>query len=268
VRVSIVTISYNQVEFLERAILSVVEQRGAEVEYIVVDPGSTDGSRELIDRYADRIAHRLYEPDQGPADGLNKGFSLATGEIYGYLNSDDVLEPGALAKVVDFFGRNPEIDVVSGHGWVIGPDDRRLRRIWSDRFRRRHAAYGTSIQIQPSTFIRREAFKVTGGFNIENRSNWDGELMVDLFLSGARFAVIDGFLSGYRLHAVSITNSGTLDAKINLWSRRAFEKLMGREPNRLDAVRGLALRLRKHVANPRATLERIRRGPVYRRGVG
>jgi len=91
---SIVTISYNQAQFLEKAILSVLNQEGVGLEYIVVDPGSTDGSREIIERYRDRFGHVVFEKDHGPADGLNKGFQYATGDVYGYLNSDDVLLPG------------------------------------------------------------------------------------------------------------------------------------------------------------------------------
>src|SRR4029077_2212938 len=83
-RVSIVTISFNQAPFLERAIRSVLEQDHPDVEYIVVDPGSTDGSREIIEKYRSRIAKVILEPDRGPANGLNKGFAAATGEILGY----------------------------------------------------------------------------------------------------------------------------------------------------------------------------------------
>src|SRR3546814_9345633 len=95
-RFSVVTISYNQAKFLRRAIDSVLNQSGVDLEYIVVDPGSSDDSRAIIDSYGDRIGHRVYEPDQGPADGLNKGFAHATGDIYYYLNSDVTVELGAL----------------------------------------------------------------------------------------------------------------------------------------------------------------------------
>ena len=100
---SIVTISFNQARFLERAIVSVIEQKGVELEYIVVDPGSTDGSRDIIERHRDLIAHVVFEKDKGPADGLNKGFSHATGSIYGYLNADDVLEFGSSAQGCGIF---------------------------------------------------------------------------------------------------------------------------------------------------------------------
>ena len=99
-RVSIVTISFNQAAFLERAIRSVVEQNYPLVEYIVVDPGSTDGSRDIIEKYRSRISKIIYEKDSGPANGLNKGFEAASGEIFGYINADDAYLPGALSKAV------------------------------------------------------------------------------------------------------------------------------------------------------------------------
>ncbi len=89
-KVSIVTISFNQAEFLERAMRSVLTQDYPDVEYIVVDPGSTDGSRALITAQGSRIK-AILEKDNGPADGLNKGFASATGEIFGYINADDAL---------------------------------------------------------------------------------------------------------------------------------------------------------------------------------
>src|SRR6056297_1925233 len=99
---SIVTISYNQVEFLSQCIDSVFSQDVEDLEYIIVDPGSTDGSRELIEAYSDRIV-KVFEKDKGPADGLNKGFDVATGDVYGFINSDDYLLPGALRSVSDYF---------------------------------------------------------------------------------------------------------------------------------------------------------------------
>jgi len=87
-RVSIVTISYNQARFLEQAIRSVINQDYPDIEYIVVDPGSTDGSRGIIEKYQNRIDKIIFDPDEGPADGLNKGFAHATGDIFGFINAD------------------------------------------------------------------------------------------------------------------------------------------------------------------------------------
>ena len=263
---SIVTISYNQAEFLPRTIESVVTQAGPSIEYIVCDPGSTDGSRAIIDSYGERIARRLYAKDRGPADGLNQGFAVATGRIFGYLNSDDTLLPGALAKVAAYFDARPEVDVVTGHGLVIDRQDRVLRKVWSEPFGRRMVAYGASVQVQPSTFIRAEAFRRSGGFNIANRSTWDGELLVALYQSGATIRVMDAMLSCYRLHATSITNSGSEVSGAAIAHDARFRRLMGRGMRASDFPLGRALRLYKHLRQPLATVERLRNGRIFMRG--
>src|SRR5215469_3817006 len=102
-KITIVTLSFNQRDYLKEAIESIVGQHYPELEYIIVDPGSRDGSRELIEQFGSAVTIRLFEPDKGPADGLIKGFNLATGGIYGFINSDDALMPGALKRVADFF---------------------------------------------------------------------------------------------------------------------------------------------------------------------
>lgn len=260
---SIVTISFNQAVFLEHAIRSVIEQDYPHVEYIVVDPGSTDGSREIIERYRNRIDHIVFEPDSGPADGLNKGFSHATGDIYGFLNSDDLLEPGALSRVEHTLRKYPDVDVVSGHGWVVDEDGCELRRIYSDRFTRLMAAYGACILVQPSTFFRSSVFNGVNGFNCQNRSNWDAELFVDISLTGARFARIPAMLSRYRIHMDSITGSAKLSDLHILHRAKMLEKIMRRKPSRADGILRFVARYFRKVTNPRDTWERLRRGPLF-----
>src|ERR1700728_3477743 len=126
---SVVTISFNQRQYLEEALRSVLTQDYPEIEYIVVDPGSTDGSRELIKSFANQLARVVFEPDRGAADGLNKGFQHASGDILGFLNSDDVLLPGAMRSVAQAFAQNPDCDIVMGNGFIIDGQGKRIRRI-------------------------------------------------------------------------------------------------------------------------------------------
>lgn len=263
-KVSIVTISFNQAEFLERAIRSVVEQNYPDIEYIVVDPGSTDGSRDIIERYRSRISRVIYEPDRGPADGLNKGFACAAGDIFAFLNSDDVLLPGAVRSAVAFLNSN-DVDVVSAHATVIDAEDRHLRIAYSEAFSLEMVAYGACVLVQPSTLFRREVFERVQGFNVENKSNWDGELWVDMALSGARFALVDEVWSGYRLHLQSITSSEKTRQQILEHHQRMFCKILGRDSRGIDHLVAHACRMRKHLRNPRALYERIVRGPIYGR---
>ena len=182
-KISIVTISFNQGEYIKHAFASIAQQAFLQLEYIVVDPGSTDASRAHIDEAHSLISTKILSPDKGPADGLNKGFSLATGEIFGFLNADDVLMPGALVTIEKFFQTHPDVDVVSGHAKIIGADGGFIRLAFSEPFNLRMYAFGCCITMQPSTFFRASAFKRAGGFRTENRTNWDGELWVDMALS-------------------------------------------------------------------------------------
>jgi glycosyltransferase involved in cell wall biosynthesis len=267
-KVSVVTISFNQARFVERAIKSVLNQSADEIEYIVVDPGSTDGSREIINRYKDRITQTILEKDDGPADGLNRGFARASGDIYCYLNADDEFCDDAFCTAEGYFSSHPDKDVVCGHAYLIDANGRPLRRIWSDPFNILSQAYGYSIQVQPSTFIRARSFKATQGFNPANQSNWDGELLIDLALSGAKIGIIDSFLSKYRVHNSSITGSGKIDELIRSYSRSRFERLMGRKWRGFDSIISKYWFIRRQLRNPEATLERLRYGPVYRSGSG
>ncbi|HZU87535.1 MAG TPA: glycosyltransferase family 2 protein, partial [Anaerolineaceae bacterium] len=110
--VSIVTPSYNQARYLEATLRSVLEQDYPNLEYIVVDGGSTDGSREIIQKYASRLAWWVSEKDRGQTDAINKGFSRAHGEILAWLNSDDTYQPGAIRQAVEALQNHPRAGMV------------------------------------------------------------------------------------------------------------------------------------------------------------
>lgn len=255
-KISIVTISYNQAQFLEQAIQSVVEQDYGELEYIVVDPGSTDGSLDIIERYRPRISAVVYEPDNGPADGLNKGFSQATGEVFGFINADDVLLPGALRKVADYFRENPATNIVCGCGFVIDESGRTTIKKIPTRLSKRLYAYGAVTFFQQGIFFRKTAYRATQGFNPDNRSCWDGELLLDMLINGERARTLHEDLAAFRIHGLSISGSGRLGEIYRQDCRRLFVKAMGREMNTTDRLLGKIFRLEKWLMNPRATLVR------------
>jgi glycosyltransferase involved in cell wall biosynthesis len=264
-KITIVTVSYNQANYLEKAICSVIEQGYSDLEYIVVDPGSSDGSREIIERYRSRISRIIFESDNGPADGLNKGFKAATGEIYGFLNSDDVLELGALDDVANFFECNPGVDVVSGVSWIIDPKGLRLRKFFSDRYCLWMAARGASILSQSSTFFRASAFKNVAGFNVQNSIAWDGELYADMALNGAQFHYVNRIWSEFRIHDQGITGSGSFHKENNQYARYLFKKITGRNMNSIDLLGVLIAKNIRKVFNFRDTYNRILYGPIYQR---
>lgn len=249
-KVSIVTISLNQAPYLERSMRSILDQNHTDIEYIVVDPGSTDGSRAIIDRYRGRIAHTILEPDNGPVDGLNGGFARASGDICGYINSDDALLPGAVRHVITAFERNPAADLIYGHGCYVDEGDRVLRRFRSTPFYLRGCPYGSINIMQQATFFRRRAFRDVGGFNRDNRTCWDFELCVDFALRGKRLVRVNDYLGLFRIHAGSISGSGRAD---DLWRRdmrRIAQKITGRRTSPVRPVLRMMARFEKWARDP------------------
>ncbi len=117
--VSIITPSFNQAPYLEKTMRSVLDQDYANLEYLVVDGGSTDGSLEIIKKYAKRLAWWVSEPDCGQTEAINKGFAHAKGHIYAWLNSDDTYQPGAVSAAVAFIQKHPEAVLVYGAAHYI-----------------------------------------------------------------------------------------------------------------------------------------------------
>jgi glycosyltransferase involved in cell wall biosynthesis len=249
-KISLVTISFNQAQYLESTIRSVLNQGYRELEYIVVDAGSIDGSREIIERYRDHITHTIFEPDEGPADGLNKGFARATGEIYGYLNSDDLLLPGALAEVAQAFSANPASDVIYGHGIAIDGKGMVVSKVRSDRFNLRRAAYGNSIIMQQAAFWRARAFHDVEGFNKFNRLSWDGEFWVDLALAGKVLERREAYWGVFRLHEGSITSNFHHSDRFRSEQKRLLQKALGRGTLPRDRLGYSWTRIEKWLVDP------------------
>ncbi|MBU4181727.1 MAG: glycosyltransferase [Gammaproteobacteria bacterium] len=260
-KISIITISFNQKPFLKECIDSILSQNYPDFEYIVVDPGSTDGSRELIDSYGPRIT-KIFEPDLGPADGLNKGFNRATGEVLCYVNSDDFLLPGALASAAANL-QTSRADIVYGHANIVNENSVLKRTIYSDRFDLTSAAYGSCIIIQPSSFFLNSAYLSTNGFNAKNKSNWDDELFVEMALSGKKFKLVNEIWSAYRVHNESITGTGKLAALHSQYRARIFEKILGKPYSERSRLLEIALKIRRKLVNYRDTIQRIINGPVF-----
>lgn len=257
-KVSVVTLAFNQAAFLERAIRSVVEQDHDDIEYIVVDPGSTDSTGAIVERYRDRIAHVITGPDRGPPDGLNKGFAAATGEIFAYLNADDALLPGAIREAVAAFERHRDADVIVGHGYIVDGEGKVLRRFRSAPFTPWRFAHGAAVVMQQSTFFRARAFRATGGFNLDNRTSWDAELVLDMALAGAKVRVVDADWSLFTIHAESISGSQRM-ADISLVNhRRYFRIVMGRDQRPSDRVGFFVARILRWAGDPVGVVQKLR----------
>jgi glycosyltransferase involved in cell wall biosynthesis len=226
-KISVVTISYNQGKYLRRCIESVLSQAGVSLEMIIVDPGSTDDSRSIIASYGDRVI-RVFEPDGGPAEGLNNGFKRATGHIYCFINADDFLLNGALSFVDRFFERERNVDVLHGGGYIADQQDTLVRRYFPSHFGRRFFAYRAINLFQQGFFFRSSAFLEAGGFNEDNRICWDAELFLQFKLRGLRFYGVSRPLGAFRRYQETITGGREYLRKLDDEYVRLFADAMGR----------------------------------------
>jgi len=159
--VSIITPSYNQAKFLEGTIRSVLGQEGVQIEYLVVDGGSTDGSLDIIRRYAQQLTWWVSEPDNGQAEAINKGLQHASGNYVAWLNSDDIYLPGAVGSAVDILEANPELGMVFGDAITIDPQGRPLNRLSFGNWGL-DELLGFRIICQPAVFMRRALLEKIG----------------------------------------------------------------------------------------------------------
>jgi glycosyltransferase involved in cell wall biosynthesis len=189
-RISIVTPSLNQAAFLPRTLESVLSQRGDfELEYLVQDGGSTDGSAEILRRHEARVSVRI-EKDAGQADAINRGLRRTTGEIIGWVNSDDLLLPGALARVADAFAANPGAAWLHGGCEIVDEHDRPIRRWittykdWRCRNYSRRALLVENFVSQMTVFWRRSAMEKIGLLDESLRYTFDYEYWLRLSALG------------------------------------------------------------------------------------
>ncbi len=160
--VSIVTASFNQARYLEATINSVLGQEYPRIEYIIVDGGSTDGSVDVIKKYADKLAWWVSEKDKGQTDAINKGFNRATGDILAWLNSDDTYNPGAISQAVKYLLENPEVGLVYADCNFIDEEDRIIGKFNSAQTDLRKLREGYVHIPQQTMFFRAKYWKELG----------------------------------------------------------------------------------------------------------
>jgi len=218
--VTIITPILNRITYLERCIQSVLNQSYPYVEHIFVDGGSTDGTLDILTSYSSRYPDRIRfisEPDKGSGDAWNKGLRMAKGEIFGFLGSDDISEPGAIMKVVGFFRSNPDARFVFGacnfineKGEIIGRPpikDFNLREIIND---------GCYVPT-PSSFYKREVIEKIGWYDAK------GNDLDFLIRAGKVFQIyrINEVLSNFRIHEGSATSGSSKEIR-KMWLREDY----------------------------------------------
>jgi glycosyltransferase involved in cell wall biosynthesis len=214
-KISIVTPSYNQAEFIERTIQSVLNQDYPEIEYIIMDGGSTDGSLEIIKKYSDKLIWKS-EKDHGQSDAINKGLKLATGDIVAFLNSDDTYEPGALSKVAGYFQQNPNVKWAYGKCKIIDENNTEIRKpiTFYKNLLLKNYSYKKLLSenfiSQPATFWKKELHSEIGYINEDEHFCMDYEFWLRI---GKKYpaGVINSYLANFRYYANS--KSGSVNKK-------------------------------------------------------
>ena len=205
-KVTIVTPSFNQAQYLEETIRSVLLQGYPNLEYIIIDGGSSDGSQEVIKKYEPWLAHWVSEPDRGQSHALSKGFDRAAGEILAWLNSDDTYLPGAIGRAAGHMARNPATGLVYGHARIINAQGGLISTWQAPEFSLQAQIFQYRYIPQPSAFFRRAVFEQAGGIGQDFYYTMDFDLWLRLGLA-ADVDRLPQLLSNYREHQTSKTVS-------------------------------------------------------------
>lgn len=203
-KITIITPTLNQAKYIERTLLSVINQGYPNLEYLVFDGGSKDGTLEILERYSGKLKW-WSEPDRGQSHAINKGMKIAQGEIIGFINSDDEYEPGALLKVGRFFFSHPEAKWVTGRCKVIDPEGKEILPLVSGykhtllKFHHPYLLGVVNYIAQPATFWRREVVERIGLLDETLRFVMDYDYWLRIS-QAYRLFVIDDYLARFRFY--------------------------------------------------------------------
>lgn len=213
-RISVITVCYNMAEYIEQTIVSVLSQNYANLEYIIIDGASTDGTKDIIEKYRDKLAYYISEPDNGMYDAINKGFSKATGDVIAWLNADDSYFPWTLATVSKVFSDYPETQWLGGK-YAFLDEEGLLSNVFPKTSIRSRSDIANGwcregvlgpLQ-QESMFWRRELYIKAGGLDVTYRYAGDFELWMRFALY-SELAKIDIPLASFRKRKSSLSKAG------------------------------------------------------------
>ncbi len=208
-KISIVTPSFNQGQYIEQTILSIINQNYPNLEYIIIDGGSTDNTVDIIKKYADRITYWVSEPDKGQSHAINKGLEKCTGDIFNWINSDDYLEPGVLLKIGEAF-KNTDADIVCGYTRIFQENSgSEILKYRTTLFSSIEASLVQQRINQPAMFYRLSVLNDLGGINTNLHYVMDLELWFRYLCNRGQDKMIfkDDLFAHFRIHGASKTGA-------------------------------------------------------------
>lgn len=209
-KISLITPTLNQAQFIRQTIRSILSQKYPKLEYIIIDGGSTDSTVGILKSYRDKIIW-VSEKDEGQSDAINKGLKMATGDIVAYLNSDDYLEERSLWKIGEYFSQNKKAYWLTGKCKIVDKDNKEIRVLISlyKNFFLKYLSHINLLYIvqfvsQPATFWRREILKKVGFFDKSLFYSMDYDYWLRL-MKYYKLYFLDTYIASYRIHQTSKT---------------------------------------------------------------
>lgn len=201
-KISVITVCYNSVRTLEQTIRSVLDQNYEELEYIIIDGGSTDGTLDIIRKYSENITRWISEPDYGIYDAMDKGLKVCTGEVVAFLNSDDWYNTNVLKRVNSYFEKN-DVDIVSGKTYTAYAE-----YIKENMFARENDEniYFSVIYPHPALFVKKELFEKVGGYDTTFKIAADTDWIMRAYSEGAKILKVDDYFTYFRDGGLSSRN--------------------------------------------------------------
>ena len=216
-KVSIITVCYNRAATIEKAILSILNQDYQNIEYIVIDGNSKDGTHAIIEKYCDRISNYISEPDKGMYDAINKGLALATGDIVGLMHSDDQFyDNQAVSKIVATFQKSADVEGVYGDGVYISndEDEKLIRNRIGGEFSIRKLENGW-LPLHPTVYIKRRLIEDHGNYDLNFKIASDTEFLLRyLYKYKLNMRYVDSYLIKMRMGGLSTSRSRAMEVLI------------------------------------------------------
>ena len=229
-KVSVITVCYNRKSTIEQSITSVLDQDYPDIEYIIVDGNSSDGTQEIIRPYLDKIAKYISEPDKGMYDAINKGLGLATGDIVGLMHSDDVFyDTAVVSKIIEKFKNNSNINAIYGDGiYVTNDDEQKIvrNRIGGDYdYKRLKSGW---LPLHPTVYIKKSVIDKYGNYNLDFKIASDTEFLLRyLFKHKISIAYLNAYIVKMRMGGLSTNYKRAFEVLREDYNIYKFHQLSG-----------------------------------------